>query len=134
VILTQQLAAFAERFLSERSFDLIVAPAIADVEFENVYPAGFGGAISVFRAVAGAAYEDITNDLRNTFTFLLLAFIPAFYYAFLFMLCLPAGLSDVVLDGGMLLFLAGVLLLSTSSAVVCYWPERPTSRNTAGTT
>ena len=127
-----RLTAFAERFLSERSFDLIVAPAVADVQFERASGCRRGGALSVVRAIAGAMFEDITADVRNTLTFLMLAFIPALYYAFLFMLCAPAGLSTISFDSSVLAFLVGVLLLSTSSAVICYWPERRTSTKTPG--
>ena len=128
-----RLTAFAERFLSERSFDLIVAPAVADVEFEHAGGFRRGGTLSVVRAIAGAMFEDVTADVRNTLTFLMLAFIPALYYAFLFMLCAPAGLRTISFDSSVFAFLLAVLLLSTSSAVICYWPERRTSGRHQGT-
>lgn len=124
----RRLSAVAERFLSERSFSLIVAPAIADFEFERRDGVNAWLVVAVLGACASAAYEDLTSDLRTVGTFIALSLMPACYYAFLFMLCAPTSLRWRALDGLSLAFIALLLALSTSSAVVCYWPARLSRR------
>jgi hypothetical protein len=121
-----RVTTFAERFLTDRSFDLIVAPAIADFE----YDAGGGvvAYVAVLRAVAGALYEDATNS-SSAGTFLGLALIPAVYYAFFFVLCAPQGLRTVATNpmvGAVLVVLA--VIAAMVPVVVCFWPERPSPR------
>jgi hypothetical protein len=124
-----RVTTFSERFLSDRSFDLIVGPAIADFE----YDAGSGRLepyVAVLRAVVGAAYEDLSAS-SSAATFLGLAVIPAAYYAFFFVLCVPEGLRTVANHRtiGLLLALAtGVA--SIVPVTVCFWPERPAPRRT----
>lgn len=118
----ERITAIGRRFLSDRSFTLIVGPAIADFEFDRAcgrrtHPA------AVLRALAGAAYEDVTRDAGGTLTFLALALLPAVYYTFLFLLCLPP-LRGVAAGT---VFVLGVLILtlSVTTALICYWPEAP---------
>jgi hypothetical protein len=120
----ERVASVAERFLSQHSFNLIVAPAVADFEFECRRGARMAPVLAVLNALAGAVYEDLTADLSSTMTFLGLAFFPGCYYAFLFIICLPVGLHTLEFDRTAQIFLLGVVLISSSSAVVCYWPER----------
>ena len=126
--MVDRLAATAERFLSRRSFDLIVAPALADLEFEA---RGFtmAGLLALCRVVAGAIYEDITSDLGQAAMFVALTLIPACYYLFLFLLCVPVRAKLDALSFGLA---AVVLVLSASPALACYWPE-PLSRSNART-
>lgn len=128
-MLVDRLAHQSERFLSARSFELIVAPALADLEFES-HRVTAGGLLAVCRAVAGAVVEDVTNDLGQAAVFLGLALIPAFYYAFLFLLCMQVR---VAVDGTIVGLGAIVVVLSMSPAIACYWPEplpRRASRET----
>ena len=77
-----RIEALSSRFLSDRSHQLIVAPAIADVEHDARRDHRLSlaqGHLSVLIAFAGAAYQDLTADssaLRTAG----LTLIPAFYY------------------------------------------------------
>ena len=118
-MLVDRIANVSERFLSTRSFELIVTPALADLEFES-HGVTTGGVLAVCRAVVGAIVEDITHDIGQAAVFMGLALIPAFYYAFLVLLCVPVR---VTLDATTLALAAIVVVLSVSPAVACYWPE-----------
>ena len=115
---TDRIESLSTRFLSDRTHELIVAPALADLQ----YDAGEGapsarGRFSVVVALAGAAYEELTSDLR-VLKLAGLTLIPATYYAFLVVLILPQA-------GPYFLELAvGVALLSLAPVLVCCWPER----------
>lgn len=123
-MLVGRVSRISERFLSTRSFELIVEPALADLEYEDrgLTPSGV---LAIGRAVIGAVVEDITNDLGQAAFFMGLALIPALYYAFLFLLCLQAR---VVLDSTTLALGILVIILSMSPAVACFWPEPPPKR------
>jgi len=122
-----RVTTFAERFLSDRSFDLIVAPAIADFEYDP-QGGGLGPYVAVLRAVAGALYEDAASSSAAG-TFLLLALIPAVYYLFFFILCAPEGLRAVAANRSLSLVLAALTTLAAMVPVaVCFWPERPPAR------
>lgn len=121
----ERLVSLSGRFLSERSFTLIVAPAVADFEFDG---GGTPGYLAIARAVAGAIYADLTSD-TSAFTFAGLVLLPAAYYAFLFALCAPEGIR-VFAGGPEALTVGGVIgALSLAPAVVCYWPERRPERD-----
>ena len=118
-MVVDRLATVSQRFLSTRSFELIVAPAVADLEYEERGLTA-GGLLAIGRAVIGAVVDDITNDPGQAAFFFGLALIPAFYYAFLFLLCLQVR---VTFDSTMVGLGAVVVLLSMSPAIACYWPE-----------
>jgi hypothetical protein len=118
-MLADRLVNLGQRFLSTRSFELIVAPALADVEFEH-RGVTTGSVLAVCRAFAGAVVEDVINDLGQTALFVALALIPACYYAFLVLLCLP---GRVAFDGTTLTLALLAAVLSVSPAVACYWPD-----------
>jgi hypothetical protein len=115
---------FAERFLTDRSFDLIVAPALADFEYDTrtaVRPVHY---VAVVRAVAGAVYEDAMNSSAVA-TFAVLAIIPAVYYAFFFLLCAPEGLHTIANNRTVAITLVTLTALASMvPVVVCFWPER----------
>ena len=123
------ITTLSTRFLTERSFELIVAPALADFELDAV-----GGArtaatarFSVLVALAGAIWEDAVRggDLAR---FAGLVCIPACYYTFFFLLGLPNGMSR--LSSTLVTGLAvAVVTLSLAPAIVCFWPDRE-PRNT----
>ena len=119
-MLADRLANLGQRFLSTRSFELIVAPALADVEFEDRGGTA-GSVLAICRALAGAAVEDVIADIGQTALFVALALIPACYYAFLVLLCLPG--ARVAFDGTTLALAFLAAVLSVSPAVACYWPD-----------
>ena len=117
-----RVIAFAGRFLSDRSVELIVAPALADLQFDR----GAGplkqaaNKLSVIRAVAGGLRDDAT---RGSSGFVVLTLVPAGYYLVLLTLfadffAISASLIGVAM---------GVLFLSLGPVVACFWPERPSA-------
>jgi hypothetical protein len=114
------------RFLSDRAFELIVGPALADYEYERQSPhladaARARGA--VLRAMAGAAWADLTTD-SSTGTLLTLTLIPACYFSFMFALCAPRGVRVFTSSEAAIAFVIAVLLLSPVPVIACCWPER----------
>ena len=122
------------RFLSDRTFELIVGPALADYEYEvqsshlacpersrGVDAARARGA--VLRAMAGAAWADLTTD-SSTGTLLTLTLIPACYFSFMFALCAPRGVRVFTSSEAAMAFAVAVLLLSPVPVIACCWPER----------
>jgi hypothetical protein len=111
----------AQRFLSDRSFELIVAPALADVAYDE-HPATLTTYAAVFSALAGAIWEDVVRG-GAIGTFARLVMIPLCNYAFLFALVRPQGVQ--AMSAGQILWLAGTcVVLSLGMVGVCYWPPR----------
>lgn len=121
-MMIDRTAAFARRFLSDRSFTLIVAPALADFEFSVSRPRT-GDYVAIVRALLGAFWEDATAD-SGILTFLSLVSLPAAYYSVFFMVWQPAGLRAFAQRGGGLLLVAILLIVSAIPVAVCYWPEK----------
>lgn len=138
----QRVDSIAEQFLSERAYDLIVAPAIADVECDGtgapLHPVR--DYLSVFTAFAGAAYEDMASN-GTVLTVAGLALIPtAYYYFFLILLAAPQTAAfpaaspligwRVIFAGslGHLLLAALIGVLSLAPVLTCWWPERAPRR------
>jgi len=73
------VVAICDRFVSQRTFDLVVAPALADLEFEEA--AGrrsrIGCRAAVLRAIAGGIGQDLR---RGSGGFLKLTLLSASYY------------------------------------------------------
>jgi hypothetical protein len=112
---------FTDRFLSDRSHRLIVAPALADLQF-----AGSGGRrhqlanrVAVIRAIAGGLRDDLAGVSG---AFALLAVVPACYY--LTMLVLFVNFFTTLSGPGVVAALVIVAVLSVGPAVICVWPER----------
>jgi hypothetical protein len=114
--------ALSDRFLRTRTFDLIVAPAIADLQFEETT----GGRSRSLRSRAAVAwgfawgfYEDAITG-AGMLTFAALALLPAGYYTMLMLTVAPdVGASSR-------LTLAAIIgAASLGPAIACYWPERP---------
>lgn len=135
------LAAFitslSERWLTERTFELIVAPAVADLQFD----AGATGLrrlrneAAVVSAFLWGLYEEAVSDPAGVLTFLLIALIPACYYTMLIIVCAPVrgypmqyplSEAEVTIALGLAVF-----VLSLTPALVCCWPSRPPSRTSA---
>ena len=111
--------AICDRFVSQRAFDLIVTPALADLEFEE--SAGrqsrIAGRAAVLRAIAGG----VGHDLRlGSAGFFKLTLLSACYYMF------PVAVSVRVFKTWSDFFVAAsvMLVLSLMPVVVCFWPVR----------
>lgn len=120
-----RIVAFAERFLSGRTYQLIVAPAVADLQFER----GAGpyrrtaNRIAVLRAVAGAVRDDLA---RVSSGMLVLTLVPACYYIFLMVICFDV--LSISLTTHFFVAAALILALSFGPVMVCFWPERQSAR------
>ena len=113
------LIAFCDRFLSQRTYELIVAPALADLAFEEA--AGRRGRMAnraaVLRAVAGGVRHEV---MRGSGAFFKLTLLSACYYMF------PVAVSVRIFESWSDFFVAAtaVLALSLVPVMVCFWPQR----------
>ena len=120
-----RIMAFAERFLSDRTFQLIVAPAIADSQFER----GAGrfrrtaNRLAVIKALAGGLRDDLASVSGEM---LVLALFTAAYH--IFMLMIVFDVYSVALSTHFLVAAALIFVLSFGPVVVCFWPERRRGR------
>lgn len=129
-----RLAKFGGRVLQTQTFELIAAPAIADLQFEAAAGGfwricrGYGGA---WRALFAAVAHDSLEALP---TFAVLVLLQACYYTAL--LTFIGGLTGVFdLRVALPTFLAGltslqlfsivsvIALLSIVPVAACYWPR-----------
>ena len=127
-----RIDALSSRFLSERSYELIVGPAIADLQ-HNPSAEGLDsirGSMSVLAAFAGAAYDELTAD-AGLWRIAALALIPAMYYAFLIVLVLPEAGAFVTARSGLLALAIAIAAMSFAPVLVCCWPERTPRRSDA---
>jgi len=119
-----RLLAFADRFLCERTVQLIVEPALADLQFDGgTSPLSrAANRLAVLTAVAGGIRDDVA---RGSAGFIALTLMPTCYYLFLMLICLDFRPSST----GLFFAVASViLLLSIGPVMVCFWPARPTAR------
>ena len=126
----ERIDALSSRFLSERSYDLIVGPAIADLQHDagdGQSPRSMRGSFPVLVAFAGAAYDEITAD-SGLWRIGALALIPAMYYAFLIVLILPEAGAFVTARSGLLALAITIAAMSFAPVLVCCWPERTPRR------
>jgi hypothetical protein len=115
------IIAFAQRFLSARRVDLIVAPALADWEYERAAQplARARGRLAVLRAVAGAFGDELRHASP---TMVMLTLVSASYYIFLLVIGFDVFSIEITFD---FIIVAGVILiLSFAPVMVCFWPER----------
>ena len=124
----QRFDSLSTRFLTERSYELIVGPAIADLQHDaSAAPAhSVRGQLSVLVAFAGAVYDEVTTG-SSLFMIAALALIPAMYYAFLIILILPEAGPFLRARAGLPLLVVGAAM-SFAPVLVCCWPERTTRR------
>lgn len=111
--------AFAERFLSDRSVDLIVAPALADLQFDREESRLRQAAnhLAVIRAVAGGLRDEA---VRGSGFFLVLTLMTAGYNLVL----LTLFADFISLSDNLLGVVMAVLFLSLGPVVACFWPAR----------
>ena len=124
----QRIDSLSSRFLTERSYELIVGPAIADLQHDaSAGPThSVRGQLSVLVAFAGAVYDEITTD-SGLWRIAALALIPAMYYAFLIMLIMPEAGPFLRARAGLPLLVLGAAM-SFAPVFVCCWPERTPRR------
>lgn len=115
--------AFARRFLSERTYRLIVEPAVADLQFERSAESWHRAAnhFGVLRAVAGGVRDDCARVSGGFFALMLL---PASYYLFLLVLCFDVMSISLTMD--FVVVAALIVILSCAPVMACFWPERTT--------
>lgn len=124
-----RVTAFSSRFLSDRSFELIVAPALADLQFE-ADEQGSGSRFAVLRAVAGALRREVAQHASFV---LMLSLVPACYYFVLIAVCFDFFSGTMTRDGVMLSIArvaAPLLVMSFVLVMACFWPERRLARST----
>ena len=115
----QCIMAFCDLMLSQRSFDLIVAPALADMEFEEA--AGRSRALTnraaVVRAAAGAL---IYEWLRGSGDFFKLSLLSASYFMF------PVAVSGSLFKTWSEYLVAALIVavMSLVPVLVCFLPSR----------
>lgn len=113
------IVAFCDRFLAQRTFELIVAPALADFAFEEA--AGrrsrLANRAAVLRAAAGGFLHDAQ---RGSDVFFRLLLLSVSYFMF------PVALSITAFKtwSAFLVFAAAVFLMATVPVLICFWPER----------
>jgi hypothetical protein len=116
-----RIMAFSDRFLSTRTFNLVVAPALADLQFDD--GAGrrgrVGHQLAVLKAVAGGLRDDVRRDSGSLLKMLLLSFS---YHIF----PLAVGIEYFKTWSGFFSAVMMVMVLSLVPVMVCYWPPRLT--------
>ena len=113
------VVAISDRFLSQRTFELVVEPALADLEFEQA--SGRRGWIASHAAVLRAMAGGVRHDMqRGSDGFLKLTLLSACYYLF------PLAVSVRIFKTWEDFFVALVVVLALSLApvMVCFWPSR----------
>lgn len=113
--------AFADRFLGDRAHQLIVVPALADLQFSDSRDRWqrLSDRAAVVRAVGGALREDLVDGSGH---FALLTLVPASYFAI--MLVLFVDFFTTLTGAALVTSLAIVAVLSLGPAMICCWPER----------
>ncbi len=124
------VAAVAARMLRERTFELVVAPAIADLQYDLPACGPLRRArhrVALLSTFLWGVWEDAFSD-SSALTFLALTLIPACYYSLLMTICMPAESYLRATPEGRLLTAGVILVLSLGPVIACYWPERPARR------
>ena len=111
------------RLLSERTFDLILAPALADYQVER-RDRGLDRAsrLAVLIALSGALRIEAAQHLAS---FVALALLPFCYDVVLLML-----FSDFFdMTGGVRFIAAMIVVVSMVPVIVCFWPTGRIARS-----
>lgn len=111
------------RLLSERTFDLILAPALADYQIERrARERAWVGRYAVLLALSGALRIEAGQHAAS---FIALALLPFCYDVVLLML-----FSDFFdMTGGVRFIGAMIVVLSTVPVLVCFWPTGRVARS-----
>ena len=134
------VAALSDRWLTERTFELIVAPAIADMQFDDAATGlrRFRNGAAVASAFLWGLYEELRSDPGGLLTFLVIALIPSCYYTMLVAVCAPVGGNPrayPLSETGFLIAIGlAIFTLSLAPALVCCWPPSRTSADGGGMT
>ena len=117
-----RVISFSERFLSDRAYQLIVVPALADLQFDE--EAGrrgrLGDRLAVLRAVAGAIGDDVWRECYSVFK---LSLVSVTYFLF----PLALGISAFRTWTEFLIVASLVLGMAMVPVIVCFWPGRRTA-------
>jgi hypothetical protein len=118
-----RIIAFADRFLSTRTFDLIVEPALADLHYDQqaARRSLFLSRCAVLRAVAGGLRDEIAREAGIILRMTLLAISY-----FLFPMALGLDLFNTWAD--LFAVVSIVSVLSLTLVMGCFWPARHTPR------
>jgi hypothetical protein len=114
-----RILAFSNRFLAQRTFELVVAPALADLAFEEA--AGRRGRLANRAAVVRAAAGGFLHDAqRGSDVFLKLLLLSVSYFMF------PVALSITAFTtwSAFFMFASVVFVMSIAPVIICFWPER----------
>jgi hypothetical protein len=114
-----RIIVFARCYLSTRTFELVVEPALADLQYDEECGgrSTIASRVAVLRAVAGALCDELRRDAVSFFT---VALVPAAYYAFMMAVCLDAFRTWSEFFGTAAL----IVVMSFFPVVVCFWPRR----------
>ena len=118
-----RIVSFSHRFLAQRTFELIVAPALADFAYEE--EAGrrsrMANRVAVLRAALGAVLHDAQ---RGSDVFCKLLLLSVSYFMF------PVALSITTFKtwSAFLTFAAVMFVMAIAPVIICFWPERRTMR------
>ena len=121
----------ARRLLHEDTFDLLVAPALADLQSEGSAGAYGAALFSIAYACCLDTRHDVLTLAEDAGTLAALFTIQASYYAGM-LIILAAGMRArdaiaILIDGGSPQFFAAlmvVVLLSLVPTLLCFWPPR----------
>jgi hypothetical protein len=122
------IAAVAQRLLHAGTFELIVSPAVADLQFEapDATPArrllGYAGLCA---ALGGAVRRDLRTDLHD-----LLDDAPSLAAVILVQMCYYTcllALVNALPRPYLLATLASISVLAAVQTLVCFWPARRSS-------
>jgi hypothetical protein len=112
-----RVVSFSQRFLSDRAFQLIVEPALADLQFDE--EAGrrstLANRVAVLRAVAGGLGDDLSRDWYSVFKLTLLS-------TCYFMFPIALGIQAFKTWSEFFLVASMVQALALVPVVVCFWP------------
>jgi hypothetical protein len=125
------LIRIARALLHEDTFELMVAPAIADLQCAP----SASGYSAAWASLAGALGEDVGGDLRyladDIGMLMTLIIIQASYYSGMLLLLVAGMTTDQMvasLEGGGMRSLSAALLfvftLSALPTMFCFWPPR----------
>jgi hypothetical protein len=126
------LARIARHVFHDGTFDLMVSPAIADLQLEakGGMSTTARGYVAVSRALAGAVFYDLFNDLRSlredASDLLQVVAMQVSYYAAMTTLIGGGGFGRLSSEAILILILV-ILCLSLIPALLCFWPARCTA-------